>query len=155
MLSTLRCRNTRYDSGPNLTPLVDVVMVVLIFLMLAGSFGSATHFLGGVRTSVRGAPAAQPRAAAALPPMTLDLFLSESQGALVIDGKEVQTTSDPAALQRQLRLKSDGFIAGGIAPARVTVVLHPDRGVRYGQLMAVCDAVASARFTTVAMAASR
>jgi biopolymer transport protein ExbD len=27
-----------YDSGPNMTPLVDVVMVILIFLMLAGSF---------------------------------------------------------------------------------------------------------------------
>ena len=34
-----------YDSGPNMTPLVDVVMVILIFLMLTGSFGAAAHFL--------------------------------------------------------------------------------------------------------------
>src|SRR2546425_11572324 len=34
-----------YDSGPNMTPLVDVVMVILIFLMLAGSFGGGGHYL--------------------------------------------------------------------------------------------------------------
>src|SRR4028118_642974 len=34
-----------YESGPNMTPLVDVVMVILIFLMLAGSFGSDAHYL--------------------------------------------------------------------------------------------------------------
>ena len=51
-----------YDSGPNMTPLVDVVMVILIFLMLAGSFGGIEHYLvsstpvtktgGGANTSV-------------------------------------------------------------------------------------------------------
>src|SRR5213596_1437115 len=40
-------RKVHYDSGPNLTPLVDVVMVILIFLMLAGSFAGAEHYLVG------------------------------------------------------------------------------------------------------------
>jgi biopolymer transport protein ExbD len=38
-------KKIHYDSGPNMTPLVDVVMVILIFLMLTGSFGSAEHYL--------------------------------------------------------------------------------------------------------------
>ena len=38
-------KQVHYDSGPNMTPLVDVVMVILIFLMLAGSFGTAEHFM--------------------------------------------------------------------------------------------------------------
>src|SRR5262245_65539597 len=38
-------KQVHYDSGPNMTPLVDVVMVILIFLMLAGSFAGAEHFL--------------------------------------------------------------------------------------------------------------
>ena len=38
-------KKVHYDSGPNMTPLVDVVMVILIFLMLTGSFGAATQFL--------------------------------------------------------------------------------------------------------------
>src|SRR5581483_12400090 len=38
-------KKVHYDSGPNMTPLVDVVMVILIFLMLAGSFGSDEHYM--------------------------------------------------------------------------------------------------------------
>src|SRR4051794_38123440 len=38
-------KKIHYDSGPNMTPLVDVVMVILIFLMLTGSFGGAKFFL--------------------------------------------------------------------------------------------------------------
>src|SRR5215211_6744073 len=38
-------KKIHYDAGPNMTPLVDVVMVILIFLMLAGSFATAEHFL--------------------------------------------------------------------------------------------------------------
>src|SRR6476659_6576187 len=38
-------KQVHYDSGPNMTPLVDVVMVILIFLMLAGSFGTSEHFM--------------------------------------------------------------------------------------------------------------
>jgi biopolymer transport protein ExbD len=38
-------KKIHYESGPNMTPLVDVVMVILIFLMLTGSFGSAEHYL--------------------------------------------------------------------------------------------------------------
>src|SRR5712671_5186227 len=38
-------KKVHYDSGPNMTPLVDVVMVILIFLMLAGSFGGIEHYL--------------------------------------------------------------------------------------------------------------
>ena len=38
-------KKVHYDSGPNMTPLVDVVMVILIFLMLCGSFGGVEHYL--------------------------------------------------------------------------------------------------------------
>src|SRR5476651_500867 len=38
-------KQVHYDAGPNMTPLVDVVMVILIFLMLAGSFAGTTRFI--------------------------------------------------------------------------------------------------------------
>src|SRR6202011_697581 len=38
-------KQVHYDSGPNMTPLVDIVMVILIFLMLAGNFGGNSQFL--------------------------------------------------------------------------------------------------------------
>jgi biopolymer transport protein ExbD len=46
-MKTSNAKNVHYESGPNMTPLVDVVMVILIFLMLAGSFGSAEHYMIG------------------------------------------------------------------------------------------------------------
>jgi hypothetical protein len=56
-------RRPAYHAGPNMTPLVDVVMVVLVFLMLAGSFAGADHFLpapmadrGGGTPAVAAAP---------------------------------------------------------------------------------------------------
>ena len=38
-------KKVSYDSGPNMTPLVDVVMVILIFLMMVGNFGALEHYL--------------------------------------------------------------------------------------------------------------
>jgi glutamyl/glutaminyl-tRNA synthetase len=38
-------KRVHYDSGPNMTPMVDVVMVLLVFLMLAGSFAGSEHYL--------------------------------------------------------------------------------------------------------------
>src|SRR5687768_14001620 len=38
-------KHARFESGPNMTPLVDVVMVILIFLMLAGSFGTSEKYM--------------------------------------------------------------------------------------------------------------
>src|ERR1700753_544627 len=38
-------KQVHYDSGPNMTPLVDVVMVILIFLMLAGTFTGSEWYL--------------------------------------------------------------------------------------------------------------
>src|SRR5437763_2103503 len=50
-----------YDSGPNMTPLVDVVMVILIFLMMAGSFGGAEHYLTtNIPLKQKGVGAVQP-----------------------------------------------------------------------------------------------
>lgn len=38
-------QKVHYDSGPNMTPMVDIVMVILIFFMLGASFIGAEHFL--------------------------------------------------------------------------------------------------------------
>src|SRR5437762_1762989 len=38
-------KKVHYDSGPNMTPLVDIVMCILIFLMMVGSFAETGHFL--------------------------------------------------------------------------------------------------------------
>ncbi len=147
MISAFRSHQTRFAAGPNLTPLVDVALVVLIFLMLAGSFGGATHFLVGKLRSPGHRPAiGQPALA------SLDLFVEPYGEGVLVRGSEVTATSDMTLLRRELRLKSDEMFAGGVDRATVPVVLHPARSVRYGQLMAVYDAVEGARFSYISMA---
>jgi biopolymer transport protein ExbD len=68
-----------YDSGPNMTPLVDVVMVILIFLMLAGSFGGATHYLmskASIKTKGAGGAKLPPDT---VPDVDLDLQVANNE----------------------------------------------------------------------------
>ena len=51
-------KKVHYDAGPNMTPLVDVVMVILIFLMLRPEPPSASrHTPPGVVRHVPAVPA--------------------------------------------------------------------------------------------------
>ncbi len=143
--------------APNLTPLVDVVIVVLIFMMLAGSFGGATHFLQSsfsppARDSkIRSAGGRLPTQA-----LTLDLFIADGSDGVgfTVQGVGVDRTSDIRLLTDCLRSKADGFSAGGMAPGDVEVVLHPHRNVRFGHLTAVYEAAARARFSRIAFASA-
>src|SRR3954468_9590610 len=87
-----------YDSGPNMTPLVDVVMVILIFLMLAGSFGAASRFLPSTLPKEHGGPGGSMTLAG-----TMDVFVPsptpETFRARLGGG---ETFNDPASLRDAL-----------------------------------------------------
>src|SRR5215218_8073394 len=66
-----------YDSGPNMTPLVDVVMVILIFLMLTGSFGAAAHFMpSSMPIKAAGKGAIDPSKIPKVPDPQLEIFVN-------------------------------------------------------------------------------
>src|SRR5688500_8519046 len=72
-------KQIHYDSGPNMTPLVDVVMVILIFLMLAGSFGTGEKYMDAT-SRAQGGPHANPDDPQ---PLTIELRISENGGVRV------------------------------------------------------------------------
>lgn len=76
-MKTSGAKQVHYDSGPNMTPLVDVVMVILIFLMLAGSFGSAEHYMIG-SADLHSAGPSRRAAIDANPPVTMDVYVREN-----------------------------------------------------------------------------
>src|SRR3954453_22990895 len=90
-----------YDSGPNMTPLVDVVMVILIFLMLCGSFVGSEHFL------VSNLPISQSGSGSAPPP---PVFIPDEPIEIRVDSRGVSfiatagkiQTDNPIALTEQL-----------------------------------------------------
>jgi biopolymer transport protein ExbD len=77
-MKTSGAKQVHYDSGPNMTPLVDVVMVILIFLMLAGSFGSAEHYMIGSAELRSAGPSRRQVSPIENPPVSMDVYVREN-----------------------------------------------------------------------------
>src|SRR5687767_11953834 len=102
-------KKVHYDSGPNMTPLVDVVMVILIFLMLAGSFGATTHYLtSNLPISKGGAGAVEPEPGKVPDEIfEVQIVSDPTYGFRVTAGsiKSAGRTPDPTWLADQFRVK--------------------------------------------------
>lgn len=136
----------RYDSGPNMTPLVDVVMVILIFLILAGTFHSG-QFLKGP-TIGGGGVSTNPLSAA-----PIDLFVDAGPDGFVARFGGERIDGDANALFNRLAEKRKSFGAAGIDD--VQVLVRPGRTVRYDHVIRVYEAAVRAGFTKVGFAPSR
>lgn len=134
----------RFDSGVNLTPLVDVVMVILIFMMLAGTFHAGEHFLP--------ANYAAGRESSGIP---LDIRVEQGvDGRMVARFGDFQT-SDAAQLTERLALLGRQLDSVGRTLDSVPVQISPGKRVPYRLLVDVYDAALKANFTRVAFARSR
>ena len=148
-------KQVHYDSGPNMTPLVDVVMVILIFLMLAGSFAGAEHFLvSNLPLSQRGAGGA-PMPAGFIPDEPLDIRVdSPTPDHFVARAGQIQT-SDMPSLEAQLRKMRQDLADAGTPTDKVQVVISPGKNVKYKYLIEVYEAALNAEFTKVAFGTAR
>src|SRR4051794_38284930 len=95
-----------YDSGPNMTPLVDVVMVILIFLMLTGSFGAASHFLPSTMPiKEKGKGQIDPTKIPKVPDPQLDIFIRSDPTSNTFQarvGTDAQSYGDAESLYQVL-----------------------------------------------------
>jgi len=144
-------KQIHYDSGPNMTPLVDVVMVILIFLMLAGSFERGGWFLQSsvpVKKMGHGDPSA-------VPTRTLEIRVDHSADGFVARiGGDVTVRGDRAQLKRAFDAKRQMLARTEATPNAVQVVLAPARNVRYDDVILVYEGALRAGFTNVAFATS-
>jgi biopolymer transport protein ExbD len=142
-------KQVHYDSGPNLTPLVDVVVVVLIFLMLTGGFATTEHAVALARPG-----AARDRPLAPAGPR-LDLYVDPPADPAGGDFRARLPGGDDAtdadSLAARLGDFRRAFAAGGTAPDAVQVLIHPGPGVRWGPVAQACDAAREAGFPRVTL----
>ena len=148
-----RLRPPSYHAGPNLTPLVDVVMVVLIFLMLAGSFGCAQHFLK--------ARAADGGSASSVPPPTptilhemIDVVMWRGPGGSFAAQAGDVRAGAAATLGAGLAEKRRLYAANGTPAEDIRVVIRPAADVPYEHVAAAFEAVLKAGYEHVAFATS-
>jgi biopolymer transport protein ExbD len=151
----IKCaKQVHYDSGPNMTPLVDVVMVILIFLMMAGSFTQGGWFLQStVPIKAKGGQKVD------LPPGTipdepLEVRIDNAADGFRVLAGDIRATGDKEQLKGALEQKLRAFEATGTARDKVQVVLMPGRNVKYENIVAVYEAALRAGFTKVGFATS-
>ena len=139
-------KQVHYDSGPNMTPLVDVVMVILIFLMLAGSFGGAEHYLVSsspvTKTGVGGSKSLVPDDVTYM--ITVD---SPSPDRFTARAGDLVTGDLPTLTAALARKKAQFAAAGSID--KVQVIINPGRMVKYKFLIDCYQAALDAEFTKI------
>ena len=147
-------KKIHYDSGPNMTPLVDVVMVILIFLMLAGSFVGAEHFLvSNLPLSQSGAGNVQ-LPPGYIPDEPIDIRVdSPTPDRFVATAGRIHT-SDVAALTNQLTRMRLALNATGKDDDHIQVKIGPGKNVKYRFLVQVYEAALAAGYKKVAFATS-
>jgi biopolymer transport protein ExbD len=149
-------KQVHYDAGPNMTPLVDVVMVILIFLMLAGSFVGAEHFLvSNLPFSEKGTGAAA-APAGYIPDEPLDIHVDPrptADGFIARTG-QIRVDNNADALTTQLIRQRKQLNAAGKATSTIQVKINPGKNVKYKHLVAVYEAALRAGFEKVAFATS-
>jgi biopolymer transport protein ExbD len=147
----------RFESGPDMTPLVDVVMVILIFLMLLGTFAGSEWYLqqnlpysktatGGGEIPPGGIPDQEP----------LEIQVDENatrDGFVARMGAFQTSDADQLALvlaQRRTQLESIGR-----SVQEVPILISPAGGVKYQHLIRVYEAANRAQFTRIGFTTAR
>ena len=150
-------KKVHYDAGPNMTPLVDVVMVILIFLMLTGTFTGQEWYLvsnlplrqtggGNVQPPPGGFPEDEP--------LEIRVDQNATRDGFVARVGQVQT-GNTEVLKKALLKMRDQLTKAGKGPEKVQVIISPGRAVKYEHLVAVYQAAMGADFSKIGFATAR
>src|SRR5262245_4464372 len=146
-------KQVHYDSGPNMTPLVDVVMVILIFLMLAGSFGANSWYLtSNLPIKGAGGPPKEPVEGEVQDEIIEVKIIGEGGGFRVvgdnINSQGVVPTRD--WLVERFSEKKALLAAQNTTVDQIQIVLAPTPAARYEHIALVYEAALKAQFKKVA-----
>jgi biopolymer transport protein ExbD len=145
-------RKVHYESGPNMTPLVDIVMVILIFLMLAGSFGGAEHYLtSNIPLSQKGLSNAPPPPGW-VPDEPLEIRVDPVGDAGFRATAGRIRASEAGRLTSELTQMREQLNRAGTPTNKIQVVISPGKNVQYDHLIRVYESALNAKFEKVAFA---
>lgn len=150
-------KKIHYDSGPNMTPLVDVVMVILIFLMLTGTFAVQEHYL------ISNLPMRQTGAGSVAPPpggfpefelLEIRVDQNATRDGFVARVGQIQT-GDAQVLAAGLKKLCEQYTRVDPELNKVQVIISPGRAVKYDQIVEVYQAAMDAKFKKIGFATAR
>jgi biopolymer transport protein ExbD len=137
-----------YDSGPNMTPLVDVVMVILIFLMLAGTFAGAEHYLESNLPFRQNGGGNVTSAVPDDPPLTITVDTNATRDGYIARIDQFQA-GDKEKLAAILVGQRDKLAAIGNTPDKVQVIISPGKNVKYKYITEVFETAQGLKFEKI------
>jgi len=147
-------KKVHYDSGPNMTPMVDVVMVILIFLMLAGSFVGSEHFLVSNLPFSKTGAGDEKIPPGFIPDEPLDIRVdSPTPDQFIATAGQIRT-GDEKVLTAALTKMRQNMNKAGKTDDQIQVKIGPGKKVKYRFLVQVYEAALNAGFKKIAFATS-
>jgi biopolymer transport protein ExbD len=140
-----------------MTPLVDIVMVILIFLMLTGQFVGQEHFLVSnlpLRRSSAGNVTPPPGGFPEYELLEIRVDQNATRDGFVARVGQFQT-GDAKSLAGALKKLREQYAKADPELNKVQVIISPGRAVKYDQLVDVYQAAMDARFTKIGFATAR
>lgn len=149
-------KQAHYDSGPNMTPLVDVVMVILIFLMLAGSFAGAEWYLvSNLPFREKGQGAAPTDSVVPEDePLEIRVDRNDTGDGFIARAGQIQA-GDVKTLAAGLTRMGDDLAATGKPKDKVQVIISPGRHVKLQYVIDVFQAAQLAEFQKIGFSRAR
>jgi len=144
-------KQVHYESGPNMTPLVDVVMVILIFLMLAGSFGTGEKYMVSSVPIHSSGGGGVPPPPGWTPPVLVEVRVG-TEGQAYLPANPQTPVAHADTVYQELAKILNQYKAEGKNPKEVEVVLRPADGTRWEMLAPLYDAALRAKFEKVGFA---
>ncbi len=152
----LGMRSTRFESGPNMTPLVDVVMVILIFLMLVGTFTAGEWVIQqNASAYVTATSSSTPPPPDFVPDEPIIIRVSQPTPDKYVAQAERITTSNKDQLVAGLKSLREQLLKIGKKEEKLTIVIQPRPDVKHKYYMDVYDAALIAGFKKVSFAVSQ
>ena len=135
MFQSMRSRRTlRGQAEIQMTPLIDMVFILLIFFVVTTSFTAETGI--GIERPRAGSAESLPRESVAI--------AVGADGRIVLDGQEVGLFSVRPHLQRRLRNRTD-----------LSAVIVADRTVAIDRIVRVMDEIRAAGISSIALATEK
>src|ERR1700726_1421204 len=119
-------KKVHYESGPKMTPLADIVVGILIFLMLARSFGGETTFLMSKQGIKKSGGTGRPLKPGEVPDTPLEVRVSNldpsgNNPGFVAIGTGLAPTTNIKALNTWLVNKRTAFNKAGTPNDKILV----------------------------------
>ncbi len=139
-----RSMHAAHHVGPNMTPMVDVVMVILIFFMLGSSFVSPDWYLTNNTPAIKGGLSNVKTNA--MPPTRINIKLRVRGTHTVAILPGLQTGDLSGELATFLTNKHKALVKG----VPVQIFISPSNGVPYKDIITTYSDCIQARFKQVA-----